>query len=91
VHVERPASVLEVLVEEPSATVTGGQLKRVAPVAIEGHSFVRFLAADVPRDAVVSISVPDVPKPLSLWFVAGMTLVVGGVMTVALARALRRR
>lgn len=91
VPVTRPASVLEVLVEEPAATVTGGSLKRVASVSIEGHNFTRYLASDVPRDATISIGVPEVQQPLSLWFVAGMTLLVGGVMTAALARALRRR
>jgi hypothetical protein len=63
----------------------------VAPVAIEGHEFRRYLAADVPANAVAVVSVPEVKKPPALLFVAALTLVIGGAMTITLARALRRR
>jgi hypothetical protein len=91
VPIEQPAVVLEVLVEDPTATVTGARLAAVAPVAIEGHEFHRYLAQDVPANAVAMISVPEVRKPPALLFVAGLTLLFGGAMTAALARALRRR
>lgn len=91
VPLERGAVVLEVLVEDSVATASGAKLRAVAPVAIEGHEFRRYLAADVPANAVAVVSVPDVKKPPALLFVAGLTLVIGGAMTMTLARALRRR
>jgi hypothetical protein len=91
VPIEGGAVVLEVLVEDPAATATGARLKSVAPVAIEGHQFHRYLAQDVPTNAVAVVSVPDVKKPPALLFVAGLTLLIGGAMTATLARALRRR
>jgi hypothetical protein len=91
IPVEHGAVVLEVLVEEPTATVTGAKLRSVAPVAIEGHEFRRFLAADVPANAVAVVGVPETKKPPALLFVAGLTLLIGGAMTATLARALRRR
>jgi hypothetical protein len=91
VPIEQSAVVLEVLVEDPTATVTGARLGAVAPVAIEGHEFHRYLAQDVPANAVAVISVPEVKKPPALLFVAGLTLLIGGAMTATLARALRRR
>jgi hypothetical protein len=91
IPIEHGAVVLEVLVEDPTATATGARLKSVAPVAIEGHEFHRYLAQDVPANSVAVISVPDVKKPPALLFVAGLTLLIGGAMTVTLARALRRR
>ncbi len=91
VPLERGAVVLEVLVEDSVATASGARLRAVAPVAIEGHKFRRYLASDVPASAVAVVSVPDVKKPPALLFVAGLTLVIGGAMTATLARALRRR
>lgn len=88
---ERAAVVFEVLVEDSTATVTGARVRAVAPVAIEGHEFHRYLAGDVPANAVAVVSVPDVKQPPALLFVAGLTLVIGGAMTATLARALRRR
>jgi hypothetical protein len=91
VPLEKGAVVLEVLVEDPTATVSGAKLRAVAPVAIEGHEFHRFLASDVPANAVAVVGVPEVKKPPALLWVAGLTLLIGGAMTVTLARALRRR
>jgi len=91
VPVEHAAVVFEVLLEDPTATITGARLASVAPVAIEGHEFHRFLAQDVPANAVAVISVPELKKPPAMLFVAGLTLLIGGAMTITLARALRRR
>lgn len=55
---ERPVSVLELLLAEPRATVEGARLGEVAPAAIEGRPFRRFLAQDVPRSAVIRIDLP---------------------------------
>lgn len=83
--------VVEVLLEEPRARVTGAGLRAVQPVAIEGRPFRRFLAADVPQAAVLTVSVPETARPLAPWVLAVLTLAIGGAMTLALARALRRR
>jgi hypothetical protein len=91
VPLEHGAVVLEVLVEDSVATAAGARLKAVAPVAIQGHEFRRYLASDVPVNAVAVVSVPEVKQPPALYFVAGLTLVIGGAMTLTLARALRRR
>ncbi|MDQ6737935.1 MAG: hypothetical protein M3Z30_09580, partial [Gemmatimonadota bacterium] len=91
IPLERGAVVLEILAEDSTATVTGAGLRAVAPVAIEGHTFRRFLAGEVRPNSVTIISVPELKQPMELYFVAGLTLVIGGAMTLALARTLRRR
>lgn len=60
--IERQTSVLEVLLEEPRASVEGPRLGEVAPVEIEGRAFRRFLAQDVPGSAVIRL---DVPPPVA--------------------------
>lgn len=85
------AVVFEVLVEDPTGTASGARLAAVAPVAIEGHEFRRYLASDVPANAVAVVTLPEVKQPPALLYVAGLTLLIGGAMTVTLARALRRR
>lgn len=59
--VQRPTAVLEVLLEEPRARVEGARLGEVAPATIDGRTFRRFLARDVPRSAVVRIDAPAPP------------------------------
>lgn len=59
--VQRPTAVLEVLLEEPRAKVEGARLSEVAPALIDGRSFRRFLARDVPSSAVVRIDAPAPP------------------------------
>lgn len=88
---QRATSVLEVLVEERDARVDGAKLREVAPVALSGREFRRFLAADVPANAVITVHVNTPTRPLTLWFAAGLTIAIGGAMTWTLARALRRR
>ncbi|HYV97916.1 MAG TPA: hypothetical protein VE967_10710 [Gemmatimonadaceae bacterium] len=48
-------SVLEVLAEDPGATVSGARLAAQAPVVIQGRSFQRFLAQNVSPNAVFSV------------------------------------
>lgn len=55
----RETSVLEVLVEESRAEVTGAGLTETAPVPIEGRTFRRFLAQDVAANAVVRVDAPE--------------------------------
>ncbi|MDQ2891417.1 MAG: hypothetical protein M3R65_12835 [Gemmatimonadota bacterium] len=91
VPIDGGAVVLEVLAEDSTATVAGARLRAVAPVSIEGHRFRRYLGGEVPANAVAIVGVPELRQPPALLFVAGLTLVIGGAMTFALARALRRR
>jgi hypothetical protein len=91
IPVERATQVLEVLVEERDARVDGARVREVAPVAVSGRTMRRFLAQDVPANAVLTVQVNGPARPYALWFAAGLTLVIGGAMTWALARTLRRR
>jgi len=91
IPVERATQVLEVLVEERDARVDGARVREVAPVAVSGRTMRRFLAQDVPANAVLTVQVNAPTRPYALWFAAGLTLVIGGAMTWALARTLRRR
>jgi hypothetical protein len=54
----RPISVLEVLLEEPRASVEGARLTEVAPATIDGRTFRRFLSQDTPASAVMRINAP---------------------------------
>lgn len=60
--IDRPTSVVEVLLEEPRASVEGPRLAEVAPATIEGRTFRRFLAQDVPASAVIRL---DAPPPVA--------------------------
>jgi len=55
---ERPVSVLEVLLEEPRAEVEGAKLSEVAAASIDGRNFRRFLSQDVPASAVIRVKAP---------------------------------
>ena len=65
VPVEQAATVLEVLLEEPKATAQGATLKPVAPVAIQGRPFIRYLGADAPAGGTVEITVPVIQAAAS--------------------------
>lgn len=88
---ERPTSVFEVLLEEPNAAVDGVKMRTAQTADVGGREFHRYLASDVPANGVVSISVPQVERAINVWYVAALIIVIGGLMTVTLARAVRRR
>lgn len=90
IPVERELAVLEVLLEEPRATVDGAGLREVAPAAIEDRQFHRFLAQDAPANAVVRVTVPA-PVSQSRPVVWVLGVVVAAVMATALAVWLIRR
>lgn len=92
---EARTSIYEILIEEKGGKVSGPNIREVEPVSVEARSFRRFLASDMPANSVAVIDLPSPPPPLaravnSLYLVA-LTLVLGGAMIFALARALRRR
>lgn len=94
VPVISPTQIFEVLIEDEKGSVTGAKLKEVAPVALEKRSFRRFLAADVPAGVVSVIDLPAAAqsgRDIDPRFMIALTVVIGGAMAFALARALRRR
>ena len=58
IPIAEATSVLEVLLEEPRATASGGSLTEVAATTTGGRTFRRFLAQAVPDGSVVVIDVP---------------------------------
>ena len=88
---ERETSVLEVLVEDPRGTASGGGIAEVDPVSVEGRTFRRFLAHDVPANGVVRVDVPR-GSPLARGrYITIVALALGAAMLVVLARAVMRR
>jgi hypothetical protein len=90
---ERFTEVYEILIEEKAGNVTGPKLKEMDPVTVDERNFRRFLASDVPENSVAVIDLPPPPPARSIdpRFLVAITLVIGGTMIVALARALKRR
>ena len=90
---EKETGVYEILIEEQGGNVTGPRIKEVDPVTVEERNFRRFLASDMPENSVAVVDLPAPPPTRSIdpRFLVALTLVLGGTMVVALARALRRR
>jgi hypothetical protein len=91
VPVERSTGLLEVLVQEPSARVTGAGLAEVAPVTTEGRTFRRFLAQDVAANAIARIEIPMVVGASRLKFYFAFAVAVLVAMSAALVIASQRR
>jgi hypothetical protein len=90
---EKETGIYEMMIEEKAGSVTGPHVREVDPVTVEGRNFRRFLASDMPEN---SVAVIDLPPPASdraidPRYMVAITLLIGGTMVVALARALRRR
>jgi hypothetical protein len=89
--VQQPTQILEVLIEDEKGAVSGAKLKEKDPVTLERRSFRRFLADDVPMNAVSVIDVPQLERPaIDRRYLIGVTVIIGGTMVAALARALTR-
>jgi hypothetical protein len=95
VPVEQGATVLEVLLEEPKATAQGSSLKAVAPAAIEGRVFRRFLGADATAGSSVEVTVPTIQTAASARLYREIAIALAALMAAAfiawVARARRRR
>jgi hypothetical protein len=89
--IEGETTVLEVLTEEFNARVSGARLQQVAPATIEGRQFRRYLASNVPANAVISVEVAEVERPINPLYVAILTLIIGGAMVGTLVWTMRRR
>ena len=91
VPIQQPTQIFEVLVEDEKGSVRGAKLKEKNPVVLERRSFRRFLADDVPVNAVSVIDLPAVARTtVDSRYLVVLTLIIGGAMIAALARALRR-
>jgi hypothetical protein len=89
---EKATDLYEILIEEKSGTVTGPHLREVDSVTVDERSFRRFLASDMPENSVAVIDLPaPASRSIDSRFLVVITLVLGGSMVLALARALRRR
>jgi hypothetical protein len=85
-----PISVFELLIEDPMADVRAPALREVAAESVEGRTFRRFLAQDLPADAEATINVPKAPiaDRTRVYFGVGIAVVVA--MLAALVYAMRR-
>jgi hypothetical protein len=90
---EKENQIYEILIEEKKGTVTGPRLREVDPVTVDDRNFRRFLASDVPANSVSIVDLPAPPpiRAIDPRYLVAITLLIGGSMVVALARALRRR
>jgi hypothetical protein len=85
------AVVLEILLEEPDATVRGANLVAVEPVGLEGRQFLRFLAQDVLPGATITVEPPDGGLGGRGLYVTALLGALGLLMLLALFRAGTRR
>jgi hypothetical protein len=90
IPIERQTGVLEVLVQEPRAHVTGPRLRELAPVSTEGRTFRRMLAQDVAANTVLRVDVPRVVTAQRERVYEGVAIAFGLAMIVALIFSLRR-
>jgi hypothetical protein len=91
VRIQQPTQIFEVLVEDEGGNVSGAKLKERDPVILERRSFRRFLADDVPENAVSMIDLPAPARStIDKKFLVVLTVVIGAAMIAALAVALKR-
>jgi hypothetical protein len=91
VPIEHPTSILEVLLEEPTAQVTGGALKSMAAATTQGRTFKRFLGQDVAVGNSLRVTVPAASAITREYVLIALGVGIALVMAGALARALMRR
>jgi hypothetical protein len=89
--VQFATGVLEVLAEDPQATVTATRVAEVAPTTLDGRNFRRFLGNEVPATAVLEIGVPGSGTAQRTRIVLTLLGGIGVVMLISLARAFSRR
>ena len=85
-----PIDVLEVLVEEPTAEVRAPAIREVRPESMEGRTFRRFLARDLPPTSVLRVDVPKVSAVSSQTVIIAVVVAVVAAMGVAIVYAARR-
>lgn len=88
---ESDVVVFEVLLEEPQGTVTGKGFTAVAPVALEGRNFRRFLAQDLPASAQLIVELPSSGASGRNLYIAGLLVAIGFFMLLFLMRSMQRK
>lgn len=91
IPLEDLTGVLEVLLEEPLASVTGGTLAPTDAATTGGRTFKRFLAQNAPPGDTVRIEVPATSATTRTRVLAIVAGVIALAMVAALVVALRRR
>lgn len=89
---EEATGVLEVLVQEPLARVSGPRLVEQPDATLEGRTFRRFLGQDLPASAVLQVQVPANPDSarsavITILSIIAAALVVGGLVAFSRRRA----
>jgi hypothetical protein len=90
VPAEQPTDVFELLLQEPTAKVTGAQTREMPAVSTEGRVFRRFLVNNLPATAVMQIDVPRLIGVEREKVYAGVGVACVFAMTIALVFAARR-
>jgi hypothetical protein len=90
VPMERPTGVFELLVQEPTARVSGVPLRETPAQAIEGRTFRRFLAQDLAASSVLRVEVPRVVGAEREKVYIGVATVLLAGMAAALVLTARR-
>lgn len=91
VHIETDVPVMEVLVEDPNGTATGGELAEVDPVQVDGRPFKRYLGENTKPPAVVEVTMPGAQEGTRSIRVALVVTAVGAAMLLGLGMAFMRR
>jgi hypothetical protein len=91
VHVETEVPVMEVLVEDPNGTATGGELAEVDPVQVEGRPFKRYLGENTKPPAVIEVTMPGAQEGTRSIRLALIVTAVGAAMLLGLGMAFVRR
>lgn len=91
IPLESSTSVLEVLVEEETARVSGAGLKPVENANAQGRIFRRFLTQDVPAGATVSIVAETTTAATRTAWLHGVGTLVLVLMAGAFARTMLRK
>jgi hypothetical protein len=89
--VQFATGVLEVLAEDPQATVTAPKIAETAPASIDGRNFRRFLGNDVPASGVLEMDLPGSGQSQKTRIVYSLVAAIALAMLVSLARAFGRR
>ncbi len=78
--------LLELLIEDSLAVVTGGSLHEDAPTVVAGRAFRRFTGREVAKGATFSVGAADASRAIS--FVTIIALCAGVLMLAVLLRSL---
>ncbi len=89
--VQFATGVLEVLAEDPQATVSAPRIAETAPASIDGRNFRRFLGNSVPASGVLEMDLPGSGQAQKTRIVISLIAAISLAMLVSLARAFGRR